>query len=259
MNVVLNAFDALEGEPGEVAVSTRVVDAASHPPTHLAPGFSPVRAGRFVVLEVRDDGHGISREDMRRIFEPFFSTKSKGKGRGLGLSATRGAVLNAGGVLEVESVVGAGTSMRLWFPALDVAPELDVVSDVAEHRVDIGEATVLVVDDERSVADMVDRVLSRGGLDVHTAYSATDALAICDALEATPRLAFIDYTMPDMFGDALAAKLRERYPDIGIILLSGYSVEHTDAALDRGTFDAFIAKPFEPEHLAHVARAHLEE
>ncbi len=257
MNVVLNACDALGGEPGDVCVSTRVVDASASPPSHLAPSFEPVREGQFVVFEVGDTGRGISREDMRRIFEPFFSTKTKG--RGLGLSATLGALRAAGGFLEVESILGEGTSMRLWFPyimsrraRIAEAPSLPLVD---AH---FGDATVLVVDDDPSVATTIARALGRGGLDVHTAHSATDALTMCDALETTPRLAFVGYTMPGMFGDALAARLRERYPDIGIILLSGYSVEHSDAALDDGTFDAFISKPFTLQHIIDVTCAHLD-
>jgi two-component system, cell cycle sensor histidine kinase and response regulator CckA len=214
LNVLENAVEALEGlkDAGRIALQTRnieLADPAQDRTVQLAPGA-------YVLVEVSDNGAGISPEVLPRIFEPFFTTKS-GVHRGLGLAWVYGIITNHGGGVAVSSRPGSGTSFRLYLPA-----EKQVVSDhTASTRNLTGNQTVLVVDDEEILLKMGQRILSAYGYRVLTADNGERALEILGGTE-TVHLVITDLVMPTMSGRELVEPIPRVHPAMRILCTNGY-------------------------------------
>jgi PAS domain S-box-containing protein len=252
MNLILNASEALGEDGGTITLRAheRMVTEAE-----LASPWSAERAvpGRYVVLEVRDDGAGMDKATLARIFDPFFTTKFQG--RGLGLAAVLGIVRAHQGAIQVESAPGAGTTFRVLLPALApiAAPVMAVAPSTAWH----GEGLVLVIDDEASVRGLARAMLQRLGFGVVEAVNGQDGLAQCEAHASKLRLVLLDRTMPDMSGDEVLVRLQARYPSLPVVLSSGYSEAMTPGGSTLPPA-GFLAKPYRLEELTRVVRAALE-
>ena len=231
MNLLVNAGEALPEGRGHLALRTRVlrVDAAGLARDFAGQALTP---GRFVALEMSDDGVGMDAETQARIFEPFFTTKFKG--RGLGLSAILGIVRASGGGLRVRSAPGEGTTFIILFPASEVAaPEA-----AAAPRVDWTRGgRALVVEDEESVRQVLVDSLRASGFEVDEASDGLRGLAAIQGRQDY-RVVLMDLTMPGMGGDELLPHLRSRCPRAKVVLMSGYTDTRATEA------DAFLAKPF---------------
>ncbi len=232
-NLVLNARDAMAAG-GTVTVSTRPA----------------MRDGRpQVELTVRDTGVGMDADTLARIFEPFFTTKPPGVGTGLGLSVIEGLVVQAGGNVGVESVPGSGTSFTLHFPLISATKTTPLAaSSAAPGEASLVGSTVLVVDDEPAVLQIASRSLESSGCRVLQASDGTAAIALVDR-HGPPDLVLTDLMMAGMDGAELARRLRDRWPQIPIIFMSGYSenhLRHLGALDDAG---ALMEKPFTPQDL----------
>jgi CheY-like chemotaxis protein len=241
MNLALNAIDALKGQPGDVIISAYSRSIPDQQPTHLVMHDHLAR-GDYAVLEIKDTGEGIPQSDLNRIFDPFFTTKATG--RGLGLAAALGSIRALMGGIEVESTLGQGTSFRVWLPAAHAdqpAPDQDAAAspDPGLSR----DKSVLIIDDEPTINRMLARYCRSQGMQVFQLYNGVEAAEACRHHQ--PDVAIIDYSMPDVQGDELAAALRQVDPALPIILISGYSVEHMDATLDMDLFQGFLQKPFD--------------
>jgi CheY-like chemotaxis protein len=186
-----------------------------------------------------DTGVGMPRELLSKVFEPFFTTKSIGKGTGLGLSQVYGFAHQSGGSVAIESMPGRGTTVTVYLPRSDKAVMPIVANDDAEPSPP-GEGTILVVEDNRDVADVTAALLTRLGYEVRRAENAPDAIAELE--RAAVDLVFTDVVMPGpMDGLALAREIRARHPQIPVLLTSGY---HDVAPAPEIEF-RILRKPFE--------------
>ncbi len=248
MNLVVNARDALpDGGAIEITSRDARLDAA-----HAA--TLEVEPGDFIELAVRDDGTGISPENLPRIFEPFFTTKEAGQGTGLGLATVYGIVRQSGGAVQVESKPGAGTTMRLYFRVhrgAEAQPTPPMPKRAAKKS-----ACVLVVEDEPALRAVVRRVLVQAGYSVLEAGSGIDALGIFTTEQAKIGLVLTDVVMPGMTGRELADRIHKLSPTLPIVFMSGYADE---TIARHGVLGAgFLRKPFDHETLTRHVRLALD-
>jgi len=250
MNLVLNGAEATEGKAGVIRVTTGVMDAdaAYLATTHLAPDLPE---GRYVFLEVADNGRGMSDDTLARIFDPFFSTKFTG--RGLGLAAVIGIVRGHSGALKVESQEGVGTIFRLLLPASTVMLPPQTVS-VDPAPIWHGRGLALIVDDEPSVRHVATRMLESMGLDVVAASTGAEAVQILRERPDAFAVLLLDLTMPGGRGDETFRELRAIRADVPIILMSGYSHHEAAAHFEGEDLAGFLQKPFRLEKLRELVR-----
>ena len=250
MNLLTNASDSLGERAGRIRVR---VSATELSVKDGGPRFGELSPGRYVQLEVRDDGCGMSPEVKAKLFDPFFSTKLQG--RGLGMSAVLGIVRGHQGAIDVESEPGRGTTFTLLFPTSDQAAQSGRAfrPDPAWR----GDGTVLVVDDEASVLHTAAMLLGSLGFHPLTAEDGAEALRLFDQHEGRIRLVLLDLTMPVLGGLEVLRALRARAPRLPIVLTSGYSEEEAlkEDPGDRAT--TFLQKPYTTNDLLRVMQAAL--
>jgi PAS domain S-box-containing protein len=250
MNLVINAAEAIGERGGTVtlATSVREVTAADH---HLwrASG-QPLGPGRYVALEVRDDGPGMDAETVDRVFEPFFTTKFTG--RGLGLAAVLGVVRGHRGALSVESAPGRGTTFRILFaPSAQGARAATAVPPEPERC----RATVLLIDDEDAVRDMVGEVLEHEGMSVLRAEDGARGVALFQEARGRVDVVLLDLSMPGLSGEETFRRLVEVDPSVRVILSSGYDRDEAKGRFGPSRPAGFIQKPYRPEQLmAEIGR-----
>ena len=237
VNLAVNARDAMPGG-GKLAIETRVRRVEDG---EARGGDLP--SGDFVVLRVADTGLGMDPEIRERIFEPFFTTKEKGKGTGLGLSTAYGIVKQSGGDIRVTSARHAGSTFEILLPAVR---EKAVEEPAPAERRGAAplRATVLLAEDEDGLRALNGRVLEARGYRVLAAPNAAEAVALAERQPEPPDLLVTDVVMPGVSGRELARRLRDRYPGIRILYVSGYA---EDAPVESDA--SFLQKPFTPEVL----------
>jgi CheY-like chemotaxis protein len=216
------------------------------------------RPGPFVMIAVSDTGHGMDRETQARIFEPFFTTKEMGKGTGLGLSTVYGIVKQSGGYIWVYSEPGRGTTFKVYLPRVAQPVAEDTARVPATGPAAGGSETVLLVEDEDSVRELVEELLRAAGYDVLTAGRPADALRLADDCAGPLHLLITDVVMPQMAGPDLARRLRGMRPGLKVLYLSGYS---PGIVADRGVLEEgamFLQKPFSAEALETKVRETLD-
>lgn len=253
VNLVVNSRDAIEqGGGGTVIVRIRPANRDDIPPI---PDLEPEEVdARYVLLEVEDDGAGMSERTQRKALEPYFSTKGE-RGTGLGLPTVASITESYGGMLEIESQEGEGTSIRIFLrePADDKESIVD--SDSSSNRPEIarGDAQrVLVVDDEDSVRNVVAMSLRHLGYEVEELGDPRDALAYLSDMSNEYDLALLDMLMPHLTGDELFEELRKVRPNLPVIIMSGYSKEESVEKVLKEPSTHFMFKPFTVEDLSHV-------
>jgi two-component system cell cycle sensor histidine kinase/response regulator CckA len=225
LNLLNNARDALGARGGTISVTARHL---RHNGSHHPDDVMPTAAGNYVELEVADDGPGVTGETRRRIFDPFFTTKPTG--HGLGLAAVVGIVRAHGGGLRLTTAPGAGARFGVLWPSSFTPGEVAAVPAPA------GGHTILVIDDEDLVRDVVARMIEDLG---YAAVTATDGPSGLALLESVPVDAvLVDLTMPRMGGAEVVTALRERRPGLPIIVCSGVDRDGKTGA------DAYLPKPF---------------
>ncbi|MBN2340894.1 MAG: response regulator [Deltaproteobacteria bacterium] len=233
MNLCINGIDAMNGN-GVLTVSLETVELQ---------GEGDMAEGSYVLLKVTDTGEGMSEETMRRAFEPFYTTKPEGKGTGLGLPRVWGIVKEHAGKVEIDSDSGVGTTINVWFPALDEARE-DPGIKGSNPPVYGGAHTVLLIDDEDLIRKSGTRILQKIGYNVIAAENGKVAV---DKLTENPEavdLVLLDMIMPVMDGPAAFAAIRALRPDVPIILCSGYSKDDSATELLKQGNVGFVQKPF---------------
>ena len=243
MNLIMNAAEAVGTKNGNVRVRSyahTITDTVTEVSTI---GVEQLAAGPYICIEVMDEGDGIDKKVIERIFEPFFSTK--GYGRGLGLSATLGIIRAHKGGLQVESQVGQGSTFRVYLPALVRAQVMPIVklNPVTEKIT----GTVLVIDDEAAVRDSLSEMLEMVGLQVLTAANGLEGLECFKEHQAEISTVVLDVHMPVMNGLDTLRALQAIDPNLGIVLSSGYSeYAITDHVINQPTV-TFLQKPYSME------------
>lgn len=248
-NLAVNARDAMAPRGGTLVIRAEHVlldglTAANNPDAY---------AGDFVCLSVTDTGCGMSLAVQKRIFEPFFTTKEIGKGTGLGLATVFGIVQQHRGWVEVESVVGQGSTFRVYLPS-SPAPKLAAIATPAERPLR-GTETILLVEDEPLVRDKTAAGLRSYGYEVVTAASGPEALVAWEKRAGQIDLLVTDMVMPHgLSGLELAVRLRANKPDLPVVICSGYSRELSDTGLSQVPGAVYLPKPFELPKLGALAR-----
>jgi two-component system cell cycle sensor histidine kinase/response regulator CckA len=251
VNLAINASEATPDGKGVVFIRTGVIE-------HLPSRFSPlahalISSGRYALLEVRDNGTGISKDVQKRIFDPFFTTKFTG--RGLGLSATLGIVKAHDGDIEVLSEPGKGSTFRIILPMATRVPQAPSRLPQPPRLVVPTNQTVLVVDDEEMIRKLASIALNAHGIRPLVAENGSEALAILDA-EPGVSLVILDLAMPLMSGEEALPRIKEMRPDVPVIISSGFSETEILRRFESAGIASVISKPYTiPVFISKIANA----
>jgi PAS domain S-box-containing protein len=248
MNLTVNARDAMPNG-GKLLLETTNVQLDAE--TSAAINHD-VRPGDYVLITVTDTGCGIDETVLRQIFEPFFTTKEVGEGTGLGLSIVYGIVRQSAGWIEVRSVVGVGTSFRIYLPRIEADQVL--CESGAGTSTKRGAETILIVEDQAAVREFTSAALRHFGYRVLEASNSEEALAVVKQEPGAIHLLLTDVVTPGMSGKELSDRIKEVHPNLKTLFTSGYNA---DVIAPRGVLDhgvAFVYKPFSPDELAAKVR-----
>lgn len=251
INLVNNAAHAMEGASGGLAIRARNVFSR----TEEIFFDQVLLPGDYVSLEVKDSGHGIAKEDLGRIFDPFYTTKDVGKGSGMGLSVVQGIMKAHGGGIRISSAPGKGALVECYFPSAGKgAPS----QPQKQQETPTGTESILFIDDEPPIVDMIKGRLKRLGYKVTAVESPLEALEMYTQNPAGFDLIITDLTMPDMTGDVLINRLMNVNPDVKTIICTGFN-EKIDAlkAREMGA-KAFLSKPVDRHIMAVTIRQVLK-
>jgi CheY-like chemotaxis protein len=252
INLIINARDSMAAG-GRILIETSDVE-LDETYTRQHVGSSP---GDYVRISVSDSGIGMDAETISHIFEPFFTTKEKGRGTGLGLSTVYGIVKQAGGYIMPYSEPGHGTTFRLYFPRADGTAGSRTFVAVVEE-LPTGSETILLVEDELALRDLIRTILQEAGYTVIGANKGTEALQVAADPGTKVDILLTDVVMPGMAGPQLAAQLLASRPGLRVLYMSGYA---DDIILDRGVLSpgaALIQKPFSRKALLSRIRQLLD-
>lgn len=252
-NLVRNALEASATNRGQVNVRVGLHTATAAELDGARNGEA-IEPGEVLVLEVADEGCGITPEDLKRIFDPFFSTKFPG--RGLGLGVVSGAVRANRAALMVDSTPGQGTRVRVFFEP-DGVPEDVPEPDPSNSEEWSGQGTLLVVDDEQVVLETVQTMLERVGYQVLPVTNGAEAIELVSRDISRIDAVLLDMTMPGMSGLETLTELRRIATDLPVVVLSGHSEADMERAFADHTLAAFLGKPFRSSELLAVVRRAL--
>ncbi|MBM9536276.1 PAS domain S-box protein [Desulfobulbus alkaliphilus] len=250
-NLSVNARDAI-GETGRITIETGNV---LFDENYLA-DHAEVVSGEYVLLAVSDDGCGMDKETMRHVFEPFFTSRQAGEGTGLGLATVYGIVKQNNGFINVYSEPGRGTTFKIYLPRY--GSKADSPVDAGEIEPSSGSETILLVEDEPMILEMVTLMLQRQGYQVLAAATPGEALRLSEEYAGTIRLLMTDVIMPEMNGRDLADALHRLFPNLKCLFMSVYTanvIAH-HGVLDEGV--QFIQKPFTMKDLGGKVRDALD-
>jgi len=253
LNLVVNARDAMP-EGGQLTIETSNIEidrsyAASHPG-----GMEP---GPYVMLTVSDTGCGMDAKTQARIFEPFFTTKGQGKGTGLGLATVYGVVKQSGGFIWVYSEVGHGTTFKIHLPQVYSEAETAAAENNSSGTA-AGTETILFVEDEESVRELVRDYLKATGYHVLEACDGIQALEVAAAHKGRIHMLITDVVMPRLSGREVATQIAAQRRDVKVLYISGYT---DDSVFRHGVLEggvAFLQKPFNLKALAQKVREVLD-
>jgi len=250
MNLCTNAYQAMLETGGTLGISLSQIKMEGK-----AAAFAPVPVGLYGKLVISDTGAGIPPEKIKRIFEPYFTTKEKGKGTGLGLAAVHGIVESHGGTILVKSQIGKGTTFEVYLPT---------TQDKKDNRKQVktqllgGNERILLIDDETDVLEIEKEMLEKLGYNIKGVNSAREALNLFSRHPDQFDIVITDMTMPDMTGDKLAGKLRKIRSDIRIVLITGFSeLISKEQAVSEG-INGFLMKPVQLFDMAKMVRKVLD-
>lgn len=263
INLCVNARDAMDNQ-GKITIRTRNISLKQS--KEVKEEFPVMPLDEYVLLEVEDTGCGIPKENLDKIFEPFFSTKEVGKGTGLGLSTVYGIVKQTDGFVFPISEIGKGTTFSIYLPVYkeshkEVAKK-EKQSEVSATEKDdkdlTGKGTILLVEDEDAVRMFASRALKNKGYNLYEADSGESALALFEDIEDELDLIISDVIMPLMDGPTMVRKIRETNDRIKVIFISGYAEEAFEKNPEDDDFN-FLPKPFSLKQLAERVKEVLEE
>jgi len=250
MNLCINSREAMP-DGGTLLIESRNVEVSEE---EFKTAYGLVTPGRYVRISVTDTGVGMDEETVNRVFEPFFSTKKEGAG--LGLPMVYGIVSNHKGFLTLYSEAGKGSTFRVHLPAVDRPPE----KLTAEHRGKVrpGEETILIIDDQPTVRDVLARMLEKMGYNVLAAGTGREGVDIYSAGKDEIDLVLLDMIIPDMPGGQVFSRLREMNPDVKVLLSSGFTKTEAAAEAQRRGALGFLEKPYAMPELSEAVRHALD-
>ncbi|HEU4587628.1 MAG TPA: PAS domain S-box protein [Gemmatimonadales bacterium] len=246
LNLTLNARDAMP-EGGQLTIATREVAAGA-----LEPGSAGPPPGEYHALVVQDTGHGMDQATLEHAFEPFFTTKGVGRGTGLGLSVVHGIVNQIGGHIRVASSPGRGAVFTLYFPVAREEQEVEAPADGRPAEPPRG-TVALIAEDDALVRDMTARVLTEAGYTTLVAENGQVALDLVHRHAGRIDLIVTDIGMPEMNGYELARCLREQYPGVPVLFMTGYGDQAPSGDAQSEFVGPFLQKPFAPDALLRAA------
>ena len=250
MNLVTNAFHAMEKNGGTISVS--LTEVRSTPD-----GVDMDASASCIAITIGDTGHGIAPDILDKIFEPYFTTKPQGKGTGLGLAMVYGIVREHGGDVTVKSEVGKGTTFSVYLPVL--AQQAETVPATLSEKDPSGTEHILLVDDEAPIVRLGKMILERLGYSVSSYLSSAAALAAFVQSKETFDLVITDMTMPGMTGMTLAKEMLSARRDIPIIICTGFSERINEATIESIGVKGLLMKPIVKSELARMVRNVLDE
>ncbi|RZB32554.1 MAG: hypothetical protein SRB2_04246 [Desulfobacteraceae bacterium Eth-SRB2] len=250
INLCTNADHAMP-DGGVIVVTLKNVELDED----TAAQYTDLNPGRYVNLVVSDTGHGISREKIDRIFDPYFTTKELGKGTGMGLAVVHGIVKGHNGLITVESELGKGTRFSIFFPAVD---KKAMVEPETGGELPTGSERILFIDDEESLVKMGNQRLERLGYTVDAMTSPIEALELFRSQPDQFDLVITDLTMPKMTGDKLVKEILNIRPDIPVILCTGFSEKIDEKKANAIGAADYIEKPLDKRDFAFKIRKVLD-
>ncbi|MDX2481928.1 MAG: PAS domain S-box protein [Desulfuromusa sp.] len=254
MNLCTNAYHAMrEQKTGMLEISLNRIDIQ---PETAIPPFEPL-AGGYLQLLVSDTGTGIDKATLEKIFEPYFTTKKTGEGTGLGLAVAHGIIRDFGGYISVDSELGKGTCFKIYLPIPAGHPQIrqDVSTPIV---VPVATERLLVVDDEKPIADLIKAMLERYGYQVTTTTESPEALRVFKQNPTLFDMVITDYAMPQINGIDLAAELLKIRADLPILLCTGVNDTGKNAKAQQVGIKICMTKPFQAEQLALTVRKILD-
>jgi len=243
INLAINARDAMP-QGGKVVIETSEVELDQE----FASRHLEVQPGKYVMLSVSDSGQGMDAETASHIFEPFFTTKAEGKGTGLGLSTIYGIVKQSGGYVTVASVLGRGTTFRVYLPLLE-ASDQGASGDNRPQMVQPGIETILVAEDDSALRRLIRITLEHKGYKVLEAKDGREALSVCETYAGPIGLIVTDLVMPRLTGLQLREKAVLLRPETKFLLISGYADDSVTELGELAANSDFLEKPFLPNEL----------
>jgi len=242
MNLVVNARDAMP-QGGKITLETRNVYLSKKYAKRIS-----APSGNYVMLSVSDTGIGMDKKTMSRIFEPFFTTKEKGKGTGLGLSTVYGIVKQSGGYISVDSTPGKGTTFKIYFPQIESTIRHKVRQKKNQKSLK-GSETILLVEDDPNVRNLIYNMLSNSGFSVLPAEDGDKALQICQKLNTHINMLITDVVLPGISGRELSDKLATIYSEMKVLYISGYTVDFIVRYGISYSDVELLQKPFDTDEL----------
>jgi signal transduction histidine kinase len=252
LNLCINSRDAMP-RGGTLSLVTTLVGGEA-----VGGQFDGAGAEQYVVLQVSDTGAGMDETTKERVFEPFFTTKEKGKGTGLGLATVYGIVESHGGFVDVESELGVGTTFQVYLPAQASPTEQPAKTNQPSREVPRGNETILVVEDEEMLRDLVKNVLMSKGYSVITANDGVEAVELYMLHRRKISLVVADVGLPRLSGSEVYLKLKRINPHIKVILASGFLEPGFTAEILKSGVREVIRKPYQPDDLLRCIRRVLD-
>lgn len=250
LNIFINAWQAMP-DGGDLYLETSIVSIDK-----TAGRSYQIQPGSYVKVSITDTGTGMDETVLRRIFDPYFTTKAFGHGAGLSLASAYGIVKSHGGVITVFSEIGQGTSFNIHLPVSERNPDKEVF---VQEKLVKGTETILLVDDEKMIIDVGKAMLEKLGYQVIVAESGKRAVDAAQQKLDEIDLVLLDLTMPGMDGGTAFDRIREIRPAMPVILFSGYAILDKAAEIMQRGCNGFIQKPFDISKLSKIIRNILDE
>ncbi len=251
INLAVNAKDAMP-DGGKL-----LIQSYNYVPTERECLEMNIEQGNYVLISIRDTGIGIPEKVRSKIFEPFFTTKTESQGTGLGLSTVYAIVTQSKGYIRVTSEVGKGTTFTIYLPLWEglASSEVEKKEETGDTS---GNETVLIVEDDANVRELIHKILTKKGYHVLEAQNAGEAIIICEKQKSPIHLLITDVVMPLMRGDELALRIKTLRPDIKTLFMSGYSDKKIETEAGESGKINFIEKPFEIAQFTSTIRKILD-
>lgn len=251
MNLCINASQAMQGNNGVLKILLEEIFLD----TEAAKNYNKLLPGNYIKITISDTGPGISKDICDRVFDPYFTTKDIGEGSGMGLSVVHGLVNNHDGVISFDSARGEGAAFHMLFP---IIYEKSLVAPEKISEIPMGQESILFVDDEKAIADMVGQLLQRLGYDVKTSQDPIEALALFQQNPAKFDLIITDMTMPQITGAGLAEKVKEIRPGMPVIICTGHSSIIDESKAEELGIEGYIMKPVSLAKISKTIRKVLD-